>query len=356
MYTEEGIYLKMKKLSDKVWEAFVIGDIFEMMTGASISRNEFDSGNMPRVTASDNYNGIGLFTNKIKHKNFRVNDNFISYSFLGSAFYHEYNVSLDMKIHGLKIKGKNLNKYLGQFLVTCLRHTIFTPSYGNQISSKDLLTKKVLLPISELGDPDWDFMEDYTRNKLREIRKAYKIPQIHQIIDERGLHEVEWTTIPLNTLFDVSIGNNIDGNKIDKYTGIIPYITRKESNNGIDGFLNKSFDEKYYSEIDKFVITIGNETAKPFVQRYDFYTGTKVNILTPKEDKINNFYAMQFICEMIEKQKNRFSYSFSANSTRLKLQNIKLPIKDGQPDFEFMEQYMKRMENNVLEKAKKMFE
>lgn len=352
---EEGIYLKTKKVNDKAWKAFVISDIFEMTTGASISKNEFSSGNTPRVTASDNNNGIGLFTNTLNHKNFRTNGNFISYSFLGSAFYHEYDVSLDMKIHGLKIKGKTLNKYLGQFLVTCLRHTILTPSYGNQISSKDLLTKKILLPISELGDPDWDFMEDYTRNKFKKIKKTYKNLQKHQIIDRRELGEVEWTTLSLNDLFDVSIGNNIDGNKIDKYTGTIPYITRKESNNGIDGFLNKSFDKKYYSEIENFVITIGNETAKPFVQRYNFYTGTKVNILTPKEEKINNFYIMQFICEMIEKQRNRFSYSFSANSTRLKLQNIKLPTKGGQLDLIFMEQYMKRIENKVLEKVQDKF-
>ncbi|WP_174519798.1 restriction endonuclease subunit S, partial [Lactococcus lactis] len=166
--------MKTKKVNDKAWKAFVIGDIFEMTTGASISKNEFSSGNIPRVTASDNKNGIGLFTNRLSHKNFRTNGNFISYSFLGSAFYHEYDVSLDMKIHGLKIKGKTLNKYLGQFLVTCLRHTILTPSYGNQISSKDLLTKKILLPISELGDPDWEFMEDYTRNKFRQIKKSYK--------------------------------------------------------------------------------------------------------------------------------------------------------------------------------------
>ncbi len=32
------------------------------------------------------------------------------------------------------------------------------------------------------------------------------------------------------------------------------------------------------------VITIGNETAQPYVQQYPFYTGTKVNVLTPIKD------------------------------------------------------------------------
>ena len=35
---------------------------------------------------------------------------------------------------------------------------------------------------------------------------------------------------------------------------------------------------------------------------------------------------------------------------RIKRQFIKLPVKNGVPDFEFMEQYMKRIENIVIQR------
>lgn len=338
------------------WKAFEISEIFdEIYMGKSSDSGNLETGSVPLIGRSANHNG---YENNYSISHAKINQApLITVSLIGrsTAFYQEFDLATSQNI--LILKHKNLNKQNGLFLVNSINNYLksFLKSYGLPGSLTRMSIAKIMLPVNSKNEPDWEFMEDYIRDKYVQIMKTYKVPQKHKIIDRRGLNEIEWTTVSLNDLFDVSIGNNIDGNKIDKYTGNIPYITRKESNNGIDGFLNKSFEEKYYSEIEKFVITIGNETAKPFVQRYSFYTGTKVNILTPKEEKINNFYTMQFICEMIEKQRNRFSYSFSANSTRLKLQKIKLPTKGEHLDFMFMEQYMKRIENKVLEKVQDNF-
>lgn len=91
------------------------------------------------------------------------------------------------------------------------------------------------------------------------------------------------------------------------------------------------------------VITIGNETAYPFVQSFSFFTGTKVNIMKPKIDCSNRI--LFFISESIKQQRKKYSYSYTINSTRLKRQMIKLPITlKGLPDYQFMEQYMKNIE------------
>ena len=52
------------------------------------------------------------------------------------------------------------------------------------------------------------------------------------------------------------------------------YITH-----GLDGFIDNDTE---LLNTSYFIVTIGNETAEPFVQDFPFYTGTKVNILTPK--------------------------------------------------------------------------
>jgi len=155
-----------------------------------------------------------------------------------------------------------------------------------------------------------------------------------------SLKDREWKEFVIENLFSIKIGKNIDGNKINKYSGVTAYITRKETNNGLDGFIK--FDEKFLNS-DHPVITIGNETAEPYVQNYPFFTGTKVNILIPKFMVSKDI--LLFISQVIKMHKNKYSYSYTINSTRLKKQRILLPINSkGEPDYEFMEAYMRAKE------------
>ncbi len=159
----------------------------------------------------------------------------------------------------------------------------------------------------------------------------------------------EWKEFYIDYLFNVRIGKNIDGNKIDKQSGNLAYITRKESNNGCDGFID--FDDKLLNK-EFPVITIGNETAEPFVQEFPFYTGTKVNILIPKISL--NSKILFFIATSLKAHKSKYSYSFTINSTRLKRQKILLPVNTkGTPDYAFMENYMRQKETELLEQYKK---
>lgn len=49
--------------------------------------------------------------------------------------------------------------------------------------------------------------------------------------------------------------------------------------------------------------------------------------------------------------RSKYSYSYTANSTRLKRQKIMLPInQNNEPDYEYMENYMKSLEYNQLQK------
>lgn len=160
----------------------------------------------------------------------------------------------------------------------------------------------------------------------------------------KKLDEPQWRAFQVADLFDVKIGKSIDGNKVDKENGRIAYITRRESNNGLDGFI--AGDEALLNEVCP-VITIGNETAEPFVQEYPFFTGTKVNILIPKDDLSK--YALLFIACCLRMHKSKYSYCYTVNSTRLRQQRILLPAgADGQPDYDFMEQYMKQIEAELL--------
>lgn len=160
------------------------------------------------------------------------------------------------------------------------------------------------------------------------------------MMSELKLTDRTWGKFTIGDLFHIKIGKSIDGNKVDRVNGQFAYITRKEQNNGLDGFIDYAQD---FLNMDYPVITVGNETAEPFVQYYPFFTGTKVNILKPK--KAVSSYALSFIATSLKQHKSKYSYSFTINSTRLKKQVIMLPAKsDGQPDWQFMEDFIKQKE------------
>jgi hypothetical protein len=159
----------------------------------------------------------------------------------------------------------------------------------------------------------------------------------------------EWKDFVIQDLFNIKIGKSIDGNKVNKESGSCAYITRKESENGLDGFID--FDDKLCNK-DYPVITIGNETAEPFVQEFPFFTGTKVNILIPKVPL--NSKTLFFITTSLKAHKNKYSYSFTINSTRLKRQKILLPVDcKGEPDYVFMGKYMRQKETELLKRYEK---
>ena len=171
----------MEQLINKEWKSFQIKDLFntfngtnglQVPTGAYINKKDLKDGQIPRITVRDTNNGIDSFCYS-DNKNFKTFENFISVSFLGSVFYHPYKASLDMKVHCLQLKDKELNKYLAKFFIIAIKNKISNSSYGNQLSSTDLPKKRILIPTTKDGKPDYVFMENYIKEIEKEKMKIF---------------------------------------------------------------------------------------------------------------------------------------------------------------------------------------
>lgn len=149
-------------------------DIFEMSTGANISDNKFNMGNIPRISATAQNNGIQKYTNIINDSKFRTSKNFITVSFLGDSFYHPYFASVDMKIHILKPKNIVLNRYIGLYLATSLNKQMKKYNYGNQLSLSVLEDEQIVLPITDKNTPDFEYIEKYMKFKEQQLIQKYK--------------------------------------------------------------------------------------------------------------------------------------------------------------------------------------
>lgn len=157
-------------LDVNAWGNFQIGELFDtelrgrikqVPTGGTIPAKILRSGGTPRVTVSGFNNGvIGSFAD-MDHVNYRVYENFISVSFLGTVFYQQERTSLDMKVHCLKPLGIQLNRNIGCFLVSVIRASISRFVYQDQLSSTVLPTVDIMLPITPAGQPDWGIMDSF---------------------------------------------------------------------------------------------------------------------------------------------------------------------------------------------------
>ena len=362
-------------LEKKEWKEFLFPEVFEIKKGY-YNKKPISSGNgkIPFLSATQFNNGVSEFytisdinnasktgddknNHSLEEKIFKGNCIAVTNNgSVGYAFYQKTDFTCSHDINPLYLKNYALNPYLAKFLIATIEKQRVCFEYARKWRPMRMVKSKILLPTNSKGKPDFVFMESFVKDK-----ETHKIKKYKKYLNERlqllkdfkpvePIENKEWKEFTVSELFNNKIGKSIDANKVNRTDGNIAYITRKESNNGLDGFIN--YDKDYLNTVFP-VITIGNETAEPFVQNFEFFTGTKVNILKPKK-KISKF-VLSFIATSLKQHKTKYSYSFTINSTRLKKQIIILPINDNkEPDFGYMENYMKQLEFKKLNEYLKM--
>lgn len=349
----------MLSLSDREWKEFYIRDIFvvedkneiQVPTGAYINKKYLTKGETPRITVTSQNNGIGGYYDS-QDKNYRTFNNFISVSFLGTIFYQPYTASLDMKVHCLQIIDKKLNCFISKFLITEIKKSIENVSYGDQLSSTDLPNKKIMLPINSQGQLDYDFMESYVSERegtKRQEYLAYAKKSIAELEYKEipELYEMEWKEVYISDLCVIESGKDIYD--AERASGKTPYITSTATNNGINYFVsneNETLEENVIS------VNRNGSVGYCFYHKYKALYSNDCRKLRLKQ-KRNEFVSL-FITNQIAQQKEKYNYGYKMGTGRLKKQKILVPINEQkQPDFEYMEQYIKNM---IIQKYNSYFD
>lgn len=170
-----------------------------------------------------------------------------------------------------------------------------------------------------------------------------------------GLDTVNWRIFSLTGdggIFELHSSNSeIDEKKLeDNGNFTIPYVTRTNNENGVKKFVSEKQNKRYKINPGN-VISIGLDTQTAFYQPYPFFTGQNIQILT--HPSLNRFNAL-FIVEMLRIQLKKFNWGGNgATLGRLSRTKIILPSdNDGNPDFQFMEKYISKIWNEILDKYK----
>lgn len=338
------------KIDTSGWKEFKLNQIFKITTGACVNKQELEKGKIPRISVKGINNGIQGYFKTINSKNYREEENFISFSFLGTCFYHPYKASLDMKVHCLKPLNYTLNKYSGLFLVNIFKKSYYGV-FNDQISSSDLKNEYISLPIDKNGNPDWEYMENTIKATEQEIIDIIKEHELRIFYISR----IKWKKFKLIDLFELHLAKgDLQPKKLEN--GDIPLVSAGMTNNGI--VMNIKEGDGKSEKFNSNVITI-DMFGKAFYQNKDFFAVShgRVNILKPKF-KLNYYIGSFFVSVFDKKLIGDFSFSKMCSQGRLQNETILLPVnKKGMPDFELMENFIKQIEkenNSLLKMIRKV--
>lgn len=154
------------------------------------------------------------------------------------------------------------------------------------------------------------------------------------------LKDVDWKAFKIGDLFDV--GKGIYLPEKDIKDGDTPYITANTIRNGIKKFIG---NEPIFTGN---VLTVEKINFTSFYQPKPFYCSHDVTVL--RHERLNKYNGI-FIAYMISRQGEKYSYGKQAQLNVTMRESVFLPVdNEGNPDWAFMENFMKQVEEEVKPK------
>ena len=151
----------------------------------------------------------------------------------------------------------------------------------------------------------------------------------------------KWEEFKINSLFIVKRPAARSQTKYDD--GDVPFVASGNYNNGVLKYLSPKKDEA----LDKGnCITVSPIDGSAFYQKDDFLGrgGAGSSIILLYNDNLNE-YNGYFIATVIRTVCKKYYYNDMANKDVIAEETIKLPVDENhQPDFSYMESYMKNRE------------
>ena len=155
------------------------------------------------------------------------------------------------------------------------------------------------------------------------------------------LTDREWKAFRIGDIMDISTGSNVSKGLIK--SGNLPRITAKATENGVDGFTAPYIRYRLNKNCVS-VSFLGNAFYQPYEASYDM----KIHSITIKGRELNRYIGL-FLANQFNREFKKFSYGNQLSSTDLPKQNVLLPVTaDEKPDYQFMEDYMREQEKELL--------
>lgn len=335
----------MKKVD---WGFFFLDEIFTtIQRGKRLTKKDQIKGDIPYISSTQYNNGVnGFIGNDEKVRKYSNCLTIANSGSVGSVFYHDYEfVASD---HVTALVNEQLTKEHYIFLIAAVSSIGEKYSFNREISDDRIKREKIMLPAINKDQPDWDFMKEYVECQHSLIMTLPKKEKLHNIKDQRELADVTWGVVQINTLFEID-----KTVKELPEADLLPYISAKKMGNGL-----KEFTDDFENVKDGNTITwnkIGDGGAGLAYYHEYPYVVDNINVMVLKPLFDMNKFTGLFIVSLLSKYHGIFGHGYTLSDKRFSKLKIQLPIieETKEIDFMFMEEYMKRKENEVINEINK---
>ncbi len=169
-------------------------------------------------------------------------------------------------------------------------------------------------------------------------KQIFKVVATPKETNNIQLNTKNWKAFKLSSdeLFVIKGSKTVPILELEEYgKGEYPFVTTAATNNGVEDFYAHYTEGGNVLTIDSAVI--GYCSYQPL----NFSASDHVEKLMPNFP-LNKYIAM-FLTTVINQEQYRYNYGRKAAHIRLNNAYIKLPAKNGKPDFVFMEQFIKSL-------------
>lgn len=335
----------MQNLNNIQWGEFYLKDVFnEIQRGKRLKKEHHKRGEVPYISSTSMNNGVdGFVGNKENVRLFSSCLTIANSGSVGSTFFQPFTfVASD---HVTKLSNSKFNRYVYLFISTTVKKLGEKYSFNREINDNRIKKEKILLPINEQGEPDYAFMEQYMREKERQLVDKYKEYLSFEInglgLSGGGVNLLAnkaWGEFFMEDIFHINAGKRLT--KLEMKCGKTPFIGASDSNNGITAYVSNT-----NSSLSSNVLGVNynGSVVENFYHPYKALFSDDVKKLSFKHINGNEFLYL-FAKSVILQQKSKYQYAYKFNEGRMLRQKILLPVnKQGAPDYVYMENYMKHL-------------
>ncbi len=327
-------------LNVETWKEFRLGDLFsEMYKAEAHVKGELECYDIPSentirfISRTEMNNGCDCYVlnnglSGIERANaIAIGDTTATCFYQGEDF-----VCGD---HMVICRGEWIDLHTALFIISLLKREKYKYSYGRAFKMELISNTMLKLPATADNTPDWDYMKSY----IKSLNHKPLATANRGGYESHTLGVKEWKDFRLGDYFEIKKGKRLTSD--DQTEGNTPYIGAIDSNNGIANYIGQ---EAIYSG-NTISLSYNGSVGEAFYQPKPFWATDDVNVLYfRKENGVAfNKYIALFICAILRQEKYRYSYGRKWVLESMKSTIIKLPEKDGRPNWLYMESYIKAL-------------
>lgn len=333
------------------WKEFVFGDEFSIeSTQSGIDKNKLikEQGNIPYITRTDVTNGIDMFICEQSSKYNVDEGNVITIGldtqtvfYQPTSFYTGQNIQV--------IRHPKLDRYNAQFLIVAIKKLVNKFSWGSYGATLTRLRKsKIYLPVDSNGNIDFQFMSSFMRHIENDILGTTLSVFKNRLKDNKlsvsDLGGVIWAEFYIRDIFPCMVVGKSKGlNHLKKNDSGISYLGATNQNNAVLSFVAPVDSLIQKGNCIAFIRNGEGSMGYSVYKSEDFIATSD---MTLAYSEYLNKYTGMFITTIADRIRGKYNFGYKRSATRLAKEVLSLPVtSEGVPDWDFMEQYMRKVES-----------